>query len=713
MKVASVVIERAVEALDKPFTYMIPDTPEFDRLEPGYRVSVPLGRGRATGIVVAVDDESPLNGLLKPIDGLLDEYPVLSPTLIELADWMASRYLCYWSQALKAMIPSAVRRGVRARPDEVFYQVRGSRTGRASKRQEMFEYLSRRGVVARSELSRAFPGALATLRALVQEGTVQSVEPVDFQGTAPVVVLTEEQQSALADISNGNFPVWLLEGVTGSGKTEVYLTLIQSAVAGGGQALVLVPEISLTPQTLERFQVRFGRAVKVWHSQLSDGERVDTWHGVRTGTVQIVVGARSAVFLPFQNLQVLILDEEHESTYKQEDHPRYHTRDVAEWRARREGAVLLLGSATPSLETAHRARNGQIGWVQLTKRVLGRALPSIEVVDMRDELHQGNREMFSRALRVKMDRALNDGQQVILFLNRRGYANFILCRDCGQAVACSSCAVTMTYHQQENRLECHYCFTTRDVPTVCPTCASRKIRYFGAGTEQVAEVVRKIWPAARVLRADRDVITNRNDYLSLYRNFFERKADILIGTQMIAKGMDFPGVTVVGVVAADTALHLPDFRSAERTFQLLVQASGRAGRGQEGGHVVIQTYNPDHYAIQRARFHDFNGFYDDEIVFRETLNYPPFDNLWLLEVALADAEQARQRAEGVTEVLRTLLKEAIILGPAPAAVAKLRDRYRFHTLVKHRDATVVREALKSLVSGETGLSITVDPYFML
>jgi primosomal protein N' (replication factor Y) len=463
-----------------------------------------------------------------------------------------------------------------------------------------------------------------------------------------------------------------------------------------------------------RFEERFANMVGLWHSGLSAGERTKTWHDVRTGRLRIVVGVRSSVFLPFQNLGLIVMDEEHESTYKQEEHPRYHTRDVALWLAQQSGLKVILGSATPSLETAFFARQGVIGWIRLTSRVGSRALPPVSVVDMRRELQEGNRSIFSRELQEAVSRALAQDEQVILFLNRRGYASFVLCRDCGKAIECPRCAVTLTYHQQEDSLVCHYCSYTMKPPAACPACHSHKIRYFGAGTERVVEEVGKLWPTARVARADRDTLNTRDSYYKLYFDFVEHKADVLVGTQMIAKGMDFPNVSVVGIVAADVALHLPDFRRSERTFQLMVQASGRTGRGDKPGRVVVQAYDPEHFAIESASTHDYDKFYRQEIEFRQELQYPPFSNLWLLEVADPLDNTAQQNIRKVADMVKGLEAAGCeILGPVPAPLPKLRERYRYHVLVKGPKCQEVAEALALVEQSEFSCRITVDPYYML
>lgn len=712
MRLADVVVDRTVGALDRSFTYALPDAIGESL---GYRVKVPLGHGQAVGIVVAVREGDP-SPELREVMARLDSFPVLTEPLLEMAGWMAERYLCYLPQALRAMVPSGVRRGMSPRPQDPWYQAVGSRVGRLSQKQTVFDYLRQHGPTPRSVLKREMPGAIVALRALVAEASVEAMDaPRRAPSSEPSLVLTAEQEVALAAIGQGKGRAWLLEGVTGSGKTEIYLRVIQQAIQRGQQALVLIPEIALTPQTESRFRMRFGDAVRVWHSGLTDSERVNTWHQVRLGQAQVVVGARSAIFLPCPRLGVVVLDEEHEPSYKQDEHPRYHTRDLALWRGKHEGARIVMGSATPSLEMAYRARRGEIGHLLLHHRAAGQTMPTVEVVDMREELRAGHREIFSRKLIAGVTEALLEKQQVILFLNRRGYATFVLCRECGQAVDCPHCAVTLTFHQGQNRLECHYCFYQAPVPTQCAHCGSDKIRYFGAGTEKVVEEVHRFWPEARVLRADRDAILGREAYTELYRRFLAGDADVLVGTQMIAKGMDFPRVTVVGVVAADVALNLPDFRSAERTFQLLVQAGGRAGRGEHLGHVVIQTYNPQHYAIAHAETYDFEGFFAQEISFRETLGYPPFRELWLVEVEGDDTDLVLRRADAIALELRCELADEVeVLGPAPAPLLKVRGRYRYHLLIKsHQRATTVAARLKALSSRGDGVKVTRDPYFML
>ncbi len=713
---ADIIIDRVAEALDHPFTYSVPDFLK-ETIRIGQLVRVPLGGSRVQGVVRNLR-WGEAGSQTRAVEAILQTEPVVTPLLLELADWLADRYLCYGAQALRAMIPASVRKDVGSRPSMVWYRTVGVRQGRASLKQRLFDYVAAQPAVSRADLAEAFPNAGPALRALVAEGALEVLThaPDRVAGAPAGYGLTPAQQEALAVILRDPKRPWLLEGVTGSGKTEVYLALIENALHEGRQALVLLPEIALTPQVVRRFRDRFGDQVAVWHSGLSAGERRQTWERVRQGKIPVVVGARSAVFLPFPAMGVIVLDEEHEPTYKQEEHPRYHAREVALWRGAREEATIVLGSATPAIETRYSALSGQIGHVRLPERVLGRSLPEVTVVDMREELRLGNRDIFSSALREALADALERGEQAILFLNRRGYSTFVLCRSCGQALECRHCAVSLTYHQRENRLVCHYCMRESPVPKRCPECGSDKIRYFGAGTERVVEEVQRHFPEARILRADRDTLTRPADYAELYQKFLGGEADVLVGTQMIAKGMDFPRVSLVGVVAADTALHLPDYRSAERTFQLLVQAGGRSGRGEVPGRVVIQTYNPEHYAIHHAYRHDYAAFYEEEIRFREATHYPPYADLWLMVTEGPEEAEVRQRAVQAALDLREHWPDAEVLGPAPAPLARVRGLYRYHVLMKMdrtREADGLAMALKDFQSRQPGVSITRDPYFLM
>jgi primosomal protein N' (replication factor Y) len=513
---------------------------------------------------------------------------------------------------------------------------------------------------------------------------------------------------------------FLLHGVTGSGKTEIYLRAIARALEQGQQAVVLVPEIALTPQTIRRFAARFPGKVTVWHSELGEGERFDVWRRVRTahGAAQVVVGSRSALFLPYNKLGVVVVDEEHEPSYKQERTPRYHARHVAVELGRLCGAVVLLGSATPALETYYAARRGEFELATLATRIKAE-LPVVHIIDMRQELRAGNRSMFSRRLSEQLKRALDAGQQAILYLNRRGTSTFVMCRDCGHVEACPRCASPLTYHGDPasgfgGQLVCHQCNRRFPAPVTCPKCASPRIRYFGVGTERVAEAVALEFPAARALRWDRDVTGAKGSHDAILSKFTNHEADILVGTQMIAKGLDLPLVTVVGVIAADIGLFLPDFRASERTFQLLTQVAGRAGRSALGGEVIVQTYHPEHYAIEAASNHDYDGFYRQEMAFRRQQMYPPLRRLAQLVVYHGQKAKAQSEAQAAADALRRAataqgLKDVDVIGPAPCFFARQRGEWRWQVLVRAVDPT---ELLRHTPLGP-GWRLDVDPVDLL
>lgn len=507
--------------------------------------------------------------------------------------------------------------------------------------------------------------------------------------TSPMMA-TDEQAAALeaacAATDSGAFSEMLLHGVTGSGKTEVYLQLIQHVMEQGKQAIVLVPEISLTPQMVDRFRGRFGEQVAVLHSRLSPGERYDQWRSIGNGNVRVVVGARSAVFAPFEKLGVIIIDEEHENSYKSETTPKYSAAEIAWRRCLHDGALLLYGSATPSVGTFQRAVNGEIGLITMKGRANALLMPEVEVVDMRRELEAGNRTIFSARLSEEISKNIAAGQQTILFLNRRGYASFILCRSCGIRLKCRHCNITMTYHSNDNRLICHYCGYTLKLPPVCPKCGSSSIRQFGTGTQKVEEELQKHFPGCSVIRMDMDSTTGKHSHEEILDTFREKNINILVGTQMIAKGHDFPNVTLVGVLAADSLLGMDDFRASERTFQLLTQVAGRAGRGELPGRVIIQTYNTEDYSIVSACSHDYDSFFRQELDIRRRLKYPPFTNIACIIISSVNDKLAFDKAKAVHDFIPTLLEagagDELLPGPVRAPISKLRNRYRWRLVIK-------------------------------
>ena len=539
-------------------------------------------------------------------------------------------------------------------------------------------------------------------------------------------ILTKEQQDAFEAIQHyihdEKERTFLLHGVTGSGKTEVYLQTIEEVLNKGKEAMMLVPEIALTPQMVLRFKRRFGDDVAVLHSGLSKGERYDEWQKIRDGRARVSVGARSSIFAPFKNLGIIIIDEEHESTYKQEDYPRYHARDIAQWRSQFHHCPVVLGSATPSLESYARAEKNVYELLSLPHRVNQQALPHIDIIDMREELSEGNRSMFSIALRQEIQERLDKKEQIVLFLNRRGYASFMLCRDCGYVPQCPHCDISLTYHKTTDQLKCHYCGYQENPPSQCPNCEGDHIRQVGTGTQRVEELLQQEFPHARIIRMDVDTTSRKGAHEKLLNDFEAGKGDILLGTQMIAKGLDYPNITLVGVLNADTMLNLPDFRASERTYQLLTQVSGRAGRHEKEGQVIIQTYNPDHYSIKDVKLNDYLSFYQKEMNYRKLGKYPPYYFLINFTISHTDIKKVMMASKHIHQILvQHLSEKAFVLGPSPAALARINNEYRFQILVKYKSEPQLHPALQYLddyyhdqyVKDKLSLKIDINPQMMM
>ena len=584
------------------------------------------------------------------------------------------------------------------------------------------------GTLQVSDITAASGATAASVKSLCDRGvlvaarTTQRRSPyADLRTGIPAPILSGQQRQACeeiqAAIESARNRTLLLFGVTASGKTEVYLNAISHALQAGRTAIVLVPEIALTAQVVEIFVGRFSDQVAVLHSRLSDGERHDEWRRIQMGEARIVVGARSAIFAPLQNIGLIILDEEHEASYKQENHPRYNAREVAANRASRTGAVLLLGSATPSVETYWQTHNksadgSTIQRIEMPLRIDNRPLPHVEVIDLRAEF-KVRRALFSERLAEAIGIRLRLGQQTILFLNRRGYSQFVLCRDCGWTAKCSNCAVSLTYHSGVRSLKCHHCGLITQVPPSCPTCKGSNVRAFGVGTEKVEEEVLRLYPSARVARMDRDTTARKGEHARILKQFREEEADVLIGTQMVAKGLDFPSVTLVGVISADTSINMPDFRAAERTFQLLTQVAGRAGRGLNPGEVIIQTFSPEHYSVQAAVRHDYVRFYTQEIEYRKELGYPPYSRLVNLVCAAELEADAEKACSQLAFAIRKVKPQSVeVLGPSPAPLARLKNMYRFHVALRCADAAVslaevVARAI-ALLPADQRIKIAID-----
>jgi primosomal protein N' (replication factor Y) len=740
IKFVRVVVDRAIR---RELDYSVPET-LADRVVVGSRVRVPFRDKSLLATVIATLAESPAPGI-KPLEALVGEKPVLSETLIELARWMAAYYCCPIETVMRSLLPQVIRRAEVSWKKQLF--VRQARVAteeeleklrrRAPRQAELLEAVAQlTAPVPAAELLRRTSLDNSTLRALVRRGFVELRDEAvarDPHGTEKFLAdadlaMNEEQTAALKLIETAlenpeTHPPILLHGVTGSGKTEVYLQAIRSALARGKTAIVLVPEISLTPQTVERFKSRFAddpEMVAVLHSHLSEGERHDEWHKLHAGRARIVIGARSAVFAPLENLGLIVVDEEHENSYKQEEAPRYQARDVAVVRAKLEKCAVLLGTATPSLESYSNAARGKYILSNLTQRVDQCQMPLIRIVDLRQERRKEKAAaILSEKLRSAIDDRLTKSEQTILFLNRRGFSTSLLCSHCGKARECPNCSVALTFHRTNARLSCHLCGHSAAVPKRCPECGEDALIYAGFGTEKVEANVSSIFPKAVVRRMDADSMTRKDAYRETLHAFRAGKIDILVGTQMIAKGLHFPNVTLVGIINADLALHLPDFRAGERTFQLLTQVAGRAGRGEAPGEVYVQTYTPFSPSIQFARHHDFAGYFEQELEFREQCNFPPVTHAVLITVRSEHEARASFSAETLARRLREVLPNEYSLGePAPAPLEKLQGSYRFHILIRGaailRLSRLIRETLDRLPFPEdVAVAVDVDPYQLL
>lgn len=718
MEFVNVIVDISHEKLDRIFQYRIPEELQ-GKISTGMQVQVPFGMGNRTikGYVTGVTDvpDYPVEKI-KPVTGLVDGAVSAESELIALAAWMKEFYGSTMNQALKTVLP--VKQEVSSRQEKCIVLAIPREEAEQllkevlhknfrAKARLLAGLLDHEGKLSSKEAA-DLKITSSVIQGLERDGVVRQISRVQyrnpfagkFEQTGIQRTLTEEQKNAVDGIwdeyAQGIRKTYLLEGVTGSGKTEVYMELISRVIAEGKQAIVLIPEIALTFQIVRRFYERFGDRVSVMHSRLSEGERYDQFLRAKSGEIDVMIGPRSALFTPFSQIGVMIIDEEHEGAYKSETVPRYDAREVAAVRAKKHGASLILGSATPSVETSRRAREGKFGWYRLTTRIGQAILPDVSVVDLREELREGNRSIFSRRLLSAMDDRLKKRQQTMLFLNRRGLSGFVSCRSCGKSIRCPHCDVTLSLHK-DGSLRCHYCGYRIPMPKNCPSCGSPYISGFRAGTQQIEREVHRLFPQARVLRMDYDTTRTRESYEQILSAFGNGQADILVGTQMIVKGHDFPDVTLVGIVAADISLYASDYRAAERTFQLLTQAVGRAGRGSKAGEAVIQTYMPEHYSIQTAAKQDYDAFYEQEILYRELMGYPPVDEMLGIYLSGKDLEKLESCAEQLAEWIRNAHVEGLcLIGPADAALARKNDSYRKVIYMKHEKKIILLKIKKLL-----------------
>lgn len=746
-----VAINLPVKSLFKQFTYALPEELRF--LDSGWRVVVPFGAQKVEGFVVRRREMTELDPQaqekLKNVEAALGDRPWFDDEMLSTAKWLADYYMCSLAEAMRLFVPgktSIKRQAVKDASGKLLYYVYEERLKEKTVLAYKITEAGRAALALGNNKAKAQMAALAVLaegewltvsdlleykvsaataRTLAEKGWAEAGQKrilrnsyVNPQKRGEVFTLTDEQASALekinASVDGANGRTFLLQGITGSGKTEVYLRAAAKAVEQGKQVLMLVPEIALTAQLVKRFKAWFGDMVAVAHSKLSQNERGDVWYKMHTHQANILIGVRSAVFAPFKNLGLIIIDEEHESSYKQEERPNYHARAVALQRSRYTGAPLILGSATPDLESYYKAKLGDYEHLRLTKRATGSLLPTVEIVDMRKELQERNFSVLSRKLKQALVTTASSGEQAIVLLNRRGYSTFVLCRDCGASIVCPHCAVALVYHSAGESMRCHYCGNTAEIPAECPTCYSRRIKFFGTGTQK-AEAELEELPEIRVLRMDQDSTAQKFAHADILSSFARGERNVLIGTQMVAKGHDIPNVTLVGVLSADSALNLPDFRASERTFSLLTQAAGRAGRGDKAGHVIFQAYDVENKVLQQAARQDYDSFALDELKDREAFFYPPFAQMLKMTVWDKDEGQALALAKKVTTFLQAQqlegkLNDILVLGPVPGLVAKVRDMYRFNILVKAKDMQPVKDALlDSEFREQRNLFFDVDP----
>lgn len=722
---AKVIIEIGVKNVDKMFTYGVPDNMKED-IKVGCRVKVKFGSMVLEGFVLELTNAiDKVDYELKEIIELVDEIPILNKEMLELGKKIQEITLCSLISAYQVMLPKALKASIKTNINTKLIRYAVSNR----KDMELITYIEN----TKYEKQREFLKELIVkkkikvdklesyLNTLEKNGLIKFIYEEDYRykfntnNSDNRVILNSEQEVCVNKVVNsfGISKTFLLYGVTGSGKTEVYMNIIEKAINNGMSAIMLVPEISLTPQIVERFALRFGDNIAILHSGLSDAEKYDEYRKITMGKVKIVVGARSAIFAPLTNIGIIIIDEEHTATYKQENHPRYHARDIAILRSKYHNCPIVLGSATPSLESFARAMNKNYELLVMKKRANNMVLPDVHIVDMKEEIKRGN-YTFSKLLIDKINEKISKGEQVILLLNRRGYSPLIKCSKCGEVEKCPNCDISLTYHKSSDSLRCHYCNYTKKCPSKCMKCGSTDIKGIGLGTEKLEqEIMNKF--KTRVIRMDADTTSRKGMHEKIIKEFGEGKYDILLGTQMIAKGLDFPKVTLVGVINADMSLCVPDFRSSERTFQLLSQVSGRAGRGKYPGEVIIQTFNPDHYSIRYAKNHDYLNFYKEEMAIRKQLNYSPYYFITLVRISCKDYEEGFKHANKIKDYLeKNLSSDTILLGPTMASMFKINNIYNYQCIIKYKKDLKLKDTLINIdniykTNNKVNVEIDVDP----
>ena len=741
--VAEVIINRSAKKLNRTFDYNVPKELE-ELILIGSKVLVPFGKSKKLEEAYVVGIKEKSNYEVKDIEQVKND---LTDKQIELAKWMAKRYFCNVSDCIKLMTAPGSNREKNKTQDKTINCVYLKKddetinfeidTGeiKSDKQKKVIRFIQDNPGCTIPEIEIFTGYTRGIVKTLEKNGYIEITQkkiernPLINKDVelSEKLELTEEQQKAFAligkSIDEQKFEEFLLYGVTGSGKTEVYLQLIEKSINNNKSAIVLVPEISLTPQMIDRFIARFGKEkIAVLHSKLSIGERFDEWNRIKENKAKIIIGARSAIFAPCKNIGIIIIDEEHDSSYKSEMSPRYNAKEVAKKIAKEECIPLVLGSATPDINTYYKAIHGQIKLLKLTKRANNSKLPTVKVVDLKQELAQGNRTMLSIELYSLIEQNLQNKRQTILFLNRRGYSTFIMCRDCGYVVQCPNCNISLTYHSFQNKLKCHYCGHEEKITTVCPKCRSKKIRYFGTGTQKLEHEIKKMFPKATTIRMDVDTVNKKNSHEVILNKFKNDGIDILIGTQMVVKGHHFPNVTLVGVIAADSSLNIDDYRANERTFQILTQVAGRAGRENLEGKVIIQTYNPDNFSIEYAKKQDYDLFYQTEIALREQLKYPPFCDITVIGFNSLSEGEIVKTSDFVFNYLNNNLnlEQFKVFKPMPSPIDKIQNRFRWRIIVKgtmtEEANKILNNCLKSVVElnlRSTRMSIDVNPNNMI
>ncbi|SFU57977.1 replication restart DNA helicase PriA [Clostridium sp. DSM 8431] len=704
---AEVIVNSDAVEIDRPFTYKVKDE-HNDIIEVGHRVKVPFGKGNrpVEGFVIGLKCEGIENiKRIKYITSIEDEEPILSRDDLKLIDFLRDNYLCKYIDAIRCIIPTGILSGLKNKKKIVigFVKELDGKYKTKDNYIKISDFVKKHdGEFTKTELNKEFNLSLYSINKLIEEGYLCAEDKVVYRYNNRQYkeetknVLNEEQRAAFNTIMNSDKKGFLLKGVTGSGKTEVYMNLVSEVLNQGKSAIMLVPEIALTPQMIERFKGRFGRDVALFHSRLSLGERYDEWFRIKKGEARLVVGARSAIFLPLNDLGLIIIDEEHENTYKSDHNPKYNTKEVAKFLSEIKGCKYVLGSATPSIESFYEAEIGKLKLIEIKNRVSNKPLPHTEIVDMREEIKSGNLSILSRKLHKAVEENLEKGEQTILFLNRRGFSTFVSCRSCGYVFKCPECDVSMTYHKN-GYLVCHLCGRAMKQTKMCPKCGSKYVKFFGAGTERVQEEVHKLFPRARILRMDVDTTRTKDAHENIYNSFKNGEADILIGTQMISKGLDFENVTLVGILAADISLNIPDYRADERTYQIITQVAGRAGRGDKKGNVIVQTYTPESMSLNYAVNNNYDDLYKEEIKVRKAMNYPPFSKILLINGLSKDEAKLRNFMAKAGETLKEVLKnekDIVILGPTPCIITKIKEKYRWQIVIKGSINIELRKIIK-------------------